>query len=117
MTLPYDTNRYRCTIIRHVDADTSWVTVDLGFDCSLKMAIRWADIDAVERSDPLGPEATAYVNTVLPPGQPCFLTTIRDKREKYGRYLGTFWQWSDAPMSVNQMVIDAGYAVPYGVTA
>lgn len=113
MSAPYDFNRYHCMILRHHDADTSWVTVDLGFDCAIKISIRWDGIDAPELSTPEGKAALAYVSGILPPATHCTLTTLKDKKEKFGRYLGTFWVRPDDETSVNQLLIDEGYAWPY----
>lgn len=111
MSLPYDQNRYRATIIRHVDADTTWADVDLGFDAHIRLSFRWEGIDAPERGTEAGTAATAFVNGLLPPGARCTITTTKDRREKYGRYLATFW--SEDGDNLNEWMVREGYAVAY----
>lgn len=106
----YELNIYRATIIRHVDADTSWVMIDCGFDVSVKLSLRWAGINAPERNTVEGKEALAYLRQILPEGSSVYLFTEKDKREKYGRYLGTLVYQG---VNMNQKMIDDGYAQPY----
>jgi len=113
MSAPYDSNRYRATIIRHIDADTTHATVHLGLDVSIDATFRWAGIDAPERYTEEGKIATAWLNDRLPPGYLCEITTAKDRREKFGRYLATFWRLPDDVASVNAAMVLLGYAVPY----
>lgn len=115
MGSPYDDNAYVATIIDHVDGDTSHVLVSLGFDAQIKLTIRWADLDAPEMSTQAGRESRDEVIRRLPIGSRCLLTTIKDRREKYGRYLGTFWTMPREPgdVSVNDQMVGLGYARPY----
>lgn len=112
MTAPYDQNAYRATILRHVDADTTEVEVDLGFDVRTRLTVRWAGIDAPERNTLAGKASLAWLMDALPPGTSCELRTIKDRKEKYGRYLGTFWL-PGAVFNVNTWMIDEGFAQPY----
>jgi len=116
MINPYQDNYYRARIITHVDADTSRVTVDMGFDVNVKMTIRWQGINAPEISTVEGKAALAWLTSHLEPGEMCILQTVRDKREKFGRYLGSFYAldtYADGVRSLNQMMIEDGHAVPY----
>jgi len=110
MSLPFDNNRYPATIIRHVDADTTWANVRVSFDISVNLSFRWAGIDAPERYTEAGKKATAMVNHWLPVGATCEIETIKDGKEKFGRYLATFFVGG---VNLNQRMIDEGYAVPY----
>jgi len=110
MSAPFDNNVYRATVLRHVDADTTYCRVNLGADVSINMTVRWASIDAPERNTVEGKAATAVVNEWLPVGSRCNLQTTEDKREKFGRYLGTF---TVDGVNLNQRLIDEGYAVAY----
>jgi len=114
MSFPFDDNRYVATIISHHDADTSRVLVALGMDVSVKLTVRWRGINAPELSTPEGHAALDLLNVWMPKGHRCILETRRDAKEKYGRYLGTFYA-IDAPdgTSYNRQLIDAGHAVPY----
>ncbi len=111
MSHPYDHNTYRVTIVRHVDADSSEIDVDAGFDLSIRMTARWFGIDAPERHTVAGKAATARVNELLPPGSVCLFQAVKGKKEKYGRYLGTFLLHDGT--DVNQLLVEEGHAVPY----
>jgi endonuclease YncB( thermonuclease family) len=104
---------YHATILRHIDADTTRVTVDLGCDISINLTVRWFGINAPERNTEEGRRALEYVNSVLPVGSVCVLHTMKDRKEKYGRYLGIFYVNEDDAWSVNHQLIKMGYAVPY----
>ena len=113
---PYNQNYYRARIITHVDADTSRVTVDMGFDVNVKLTIRWQGINAPELRTDEGKAALAWLTSHLEAGEMCILQTIRDKREKFGRYLGTFYAldtYADGAWSLNEQMVEAGHAVAY----
>lgn len=110
MSAPFDSNRYKATILRHIDADTTWARVHLPFEVKLDMTLRWARIDAPERYTDAGKAATAVVNDWLPVGSTCEIETIKGTKEKFGRYLAVFLVDG---VSLNQRLIDEGYAVPY----
>lgn len=112
MSQPYDYNLYRCRIVKHVDGDTSHVVVDPGFDVSLALTVRWTGIDAPEIGTPEGKEALAWVQQALPEGSSCLLRTIKDRKEKYGRYLGEFLA-GEGMLTVNEQMVAAGHAVAY----
>jgi len=112
MSQPYDSNRYRATILRHVDADTTHARVSLGFDVCVDVTLRWAMIDAPERYTDAGKAATAAVNGWLPVGATCEIETIKGTKEKFGRYLASFYLHGD-PESLNDRLVRLGLAVPY----
>jgi len=102
---------YHATIIRHIDGDTTHVDVDLGCDTHTHLTVRWYGIDAPELNTPEGVEARAWVNEKLPVGTTCTLHTIKDRREKYGRYLGIFVDPAGA--SLNDLMVRTGFAREY----
>lgn len=108
----WDDNMYAATVVRHVDGDTTHVAVDPGFDLEIRLTVRWAGLDAPELSTPEGKAALAWVESTMPVGSRVLLRTRKDHREKFGRYLGTFIL-SDGT-NVNEALIAAGHAVPYG---
>lgn len=112
MTSPYDNNRYKAIILKHVDADTTHVEVSLGLDVRTRITVRWAGIDAPERNTELGKKATMLVNEWLPVGSLCEIETTKLKKEKFGRYLASFYIEADAE-SLNDKMIRLGIAVPY----
>ncbi len=106
---------YRTTILRHLDADTSWVNVDLGFDTHIKISVRWAGINAPEMSTSEGVSARKALVDRLPEGSTCTLRTIKDKKEKFGRYLGIFIDAGGN--NLNDWLIEQGHAAHYGKEA
>lgn len=105
---------YYARVVKVNDGDTCTVEIDLG----LMMwkhgeTIRLARINAPElhgRSAKKGAESRDFLKTLIE-GKEVVLVTIRDKREKYGRYLGEIWLLSDGVhVNVNDMLVAAGHA-------
>jgi micrococcal nuclease len=102
---------YRCRVLRVIDADTLHVQVSLGLDAYQNLTLRLHGLDAPERGTEAGTAATDYViawitahadtDGSLP------LATVKDRREKYGRYLGVIG-------TLNADLLAAGHARPYG---
>lgn len=102
---------YRCSVIKTVDGDTVDCIVDVGFRVSIEMRFRLAGINAPEMKTPEGPASKARLSELMPVGSTLIVRTNKDKQEKYGRYLGTFW---DAEQhEVNARMVDEGFAVKY----
>lgn len=101
---------YTATVLRVIDGDTVWLDVDLGFDVKRKDSFRLAAIDAPEISTPEGVAARDHLVRLLHGGGELTITTHKDKREKFGRYLATLWL-GHRNLNV-EMVID-GHAQPY----
>lgn len=110
---------YRATILRIVDGDTVHCSVDLGCDVTVSMAVRLAGINTPEISGATkdaGIAATAHLGTLVAMyadqrGR-LLLRTTKDKKEKYGRYLGTLLSL-DGLVNLNQRMLDDGHAVTY----
>lgn len=99
--------KYRAEIVRVVDGDTVDAEVDLGFDVRLSARFRMQGINAPEKNTQDGKKSLARLTELLPVGSQVVVQTTKDKREKYGRYLGTFLV---AGKSVNQQLVDEGFA-------
>jgi micrococcal nuclease len=92
---------YRAEVIRVIDGDTLALMVDLGCDVHVGLTVRLKDIDTPERGTPEGVAATEFVKDWLArhavargraSGEFVVnLVTHKDKREKYGRYLGDIY--------------------------
>ena len=102
-----------------VDGDTIDVDIDLGFDISFSSRVRLAGIDTPESrtSDKmekaLGLEAKEYLKYKLKDAKSITIKTEKmDSSEKYGRILGWIFV-DDHEVSVNQQMIDDGYAWGY----
>lgn len=119
---------YRANIIAVVDGDTVHADIDLGIDCHTLVTLRFFGVNAPEHGSAEGDAATEYVrNWVHNHGGPeglVHLTTVKDHKEKYGRYLATIIGWTEgiaederastAPDRVlNDMLVEAGHAVAY----
>ena len=101
---------YRCKAIRVVDGDTIDCEVDLGFRVHIAMRFRLLGINAPERGSV---EATAATKRLqqLTMGEKLIVRTRKDKTEKYGRYLGTFY--TEGVESINETMVQEGHAVRY----
>lgn len=102
---------YRCTILKVIDGDTVDADVDLGFDIHAKMRFRLAGINAPEMKTPEGRAARDYLILMMPPESEFMVNTEKDRREKYGRYLGTFFNPKNTGRTINQLMVDSGNAV------
>jgi micrococcal nuclease len=79
---------YAATVLRVVDGDTISLDVDLGFSAHMHVTVRLLGCNAIELSQPGGPEARDHLRTVLPVGSLVTISTV--KVDKYGgRFLAT----------------------------
>ncbi len=102
------------TVTKVVDGDTLWLSVDLGCDTQLRMSIRLAGINAPETSTPEGRDAALFAADWVRNHGPVFvLRTLKDRKEKYGRYLADLLP-ADATPSLCNALLEAGHAAPYG---
>lgn len=112
MTLDPKRYTYQATLLRVVDGDTVWLTVDMGFRHRQDVDFRLAFINAPELSTvPVGPASKAWLQRKLM-GLPATLLITSYKQDNYGRWLVEIHDPTD-PRSVNQQMLDAGMAVPY----
>jgi|TARA_R110000823_G_scaffold214810_2_gene344559 micrococcal nuclease len=103
-------------VVKIVDGDTIDVSIDLGFNLTKKERVRVAGIDTPESrtSDDeekvFGLEAKEHLKHKLENAKTLTISTEKDG--KYGRMLG--WIYADgSPVSINQLMIDQGYAWAY----
>lgn len=105
---------YRAAVLKVVDGDTVHLMVDLGFDVQRKDSFRLFGINAPEMSTPEGIAAKDHLSLLLAyragDPNPLTITTVKDRREKYGRYLATLWMGGE---SVNLKMVQDGHAVEY----
>ena len=111
------------SIDKVVDGDTIDVTIDLGFDLSKKERVRVAGVDTPEKrtrnleEKALGLDATEWIKEHLEgaiDGDDDLIirTELDGGVGKYGRLLG--WLYiGDATVSLNEKMIDEGYAWAY----
>lgn len=96
-------------MVKVVDGDTLHLSVDLGFDIKRRDSFRLYGLNAPEMSTPEGVAAKAWLVAKLGEGV-LIITTRKDTREKFGRYLCTLWI---DHQNVNEAMILDGHAVPY----
>jgi micrococcal nuclease len=108
---------YPAEILGVVDGDTIDIIRDAGADIYQKMRIRFNKINAPEKNTPEGVAAKAWLTEQLtnPDGtfKHLYVLTTKDKKEKYGRYLGELWLWGENPSatpSINDRMVSAGHA-------
>ena len=126
MTPPSRKSCYNFRVIsidKVVDGDTIDVTIDLGFDLYKKERVRVAGVDTPEKrtrnleEKALGLDATAWIKNKLEgavDGDDDLIirTELDGGVGKYGRLLG--WLYiGDADVSLNEQMIDEGYAWEY----
>ncbi len=107
---------YRAEVVSVYDGDTCRVNIDLGFNTMLKNEkIRLSGINAPElrgseREE--GLKSRDYLRTLIL-GKQIYLETEKDKKGKYGRYLGTIWVVNESGLyeNVNEKLVKNGYAI------
>ena len=102
-----------------VDGDTIDVEIDLGFNISFSQRVRLAGIDTPEsrtkdlNEKKLGLESKEWLKSKLKDAENIIIKTeLPDSSEKYGRILG-WLHIKGFDKSLNQMMIDEGYAWGY----
>ena len=105
------------SVDRIVDGDTIDISIDLGFDLTKKERVRLAGIDTPEkrtkdqREKEMGYQATEFLEMHLM--EATKLTVRTEKDGKFGRMLGWLYKTDEDTMSINQIMIDKGYAWAY----
>lgn len=104
-------------ILKVVDGDTVDVSIDLGFDLTKKERVRLSGIDTPESRTKdlaekhMGLEAKAYLIELLKNADDLIVKTEKDG--KFGRMLGEFFSNKFTIYSINQQLVDEGYAWEY----
>lgn len=107
---------YDATVVKVVDGDIVHVKLDLGCDMRIEpMKIRMNGINAKGKNTKTGKLAMAALQELLPEGSSVRIETLKDEKEKYGRYLGvlhlpTLSQSVNAEM-LSRGLVDAYYGV------
>lgn len=103
---------YPATLIEVTDGDTVKLWVDQGLDTFKKLKVRLYGLDCPERKDPVAwVQARQFTVDWFASFIPVFeLETIKDKTEKYGRYLGIVRY---GERSLNEALLSSGNAKPW----
>lgn len=104
---------YRGRVIKVVDGDTLHVALDLGCDVTVQMVVRLAGVNAPEKGTLDGAAATGFVESFVAANRDAdgyvMIRTIKDRKEKFGRYLATVGNGRD----LGEELIAAGLAQPW----
>lgn len=105
---------YEAVVQSVYDGDTLRTDIDLGFSTWIhNEPLRLYGIDAPEirgEERPEGLIARDWLRSQLPPGTKIVIETLKDSREKYGRYLAIIYL-NDT--NLNEMMVTLGFAKPF----
>ena len=105
------------SVDRVVDGDTIDISIDLGFDLTKKERVRLAGIDTPEKrtkdqkEKEMGYQATEFLEMHVMEEKKLNVKT--EKEGKFGRMLGWLYKSETDTTSINQIMIDKGYAWAY----
>ena len=110
--------RYNAIVDRVVDGDTVDLSVDLGFRIWRADRFRLygpdpskpAGLNAPELRTPEGKAAKEFLCSVLKPGMEVIVETLKDRQEKYGRYLAVIYFVDGTGRNVAEEMIKSGHA-------
>ncbi len=111
---------YKATVIRVVDGDTVDLEIDLGMSVFVKQRIRLAGIDTPEtygvkkdsKEYAAGMKAKNRLKELIE-GKEIAVETVKDKKGKYGRYLGDLYILQENWICVNNLLVSEGLAKRY----
>lgn len=109
------------------DGDTLTLEMDMGLDVTLrKFKVRLFGLNAPELVTSEGKKAKAFLAGLIPAGSKVVVETVKDKTEKYGRFLASIYKAvparadlklpaarPDGSVSLNEILVLNGYAKPY----
>lgn len=106
---------YQAEVVSVHDGDTIALKIDMGKRIFAIDSIRLLGINAPELSQAGGKEARDYLRSLCPPGLQLRVQTFKNKKDKYGRWLGKVYISSPYPqdkraLEINQHMIDSGHA-------
>jgi micrococcal nuclease len=115
-----DVYTYNAKVVTVHDGDTVTLNVDMGFSLNFTDHFRLygpdpdvaMGLNAPELNTQAGKTAQKFLESLLAQcGNQVVVRTIRDKKEKYGRYMGVlFVQGPVGLINVNQALLDSGNA-------
>ncbi|MFQ5335770.1 MAG: thermonuclease family protein [Flavobacteriales bacterium] len=104
---------YRAKVISVYDGDTLTAAIDLGFKVQFTEKVRLFGINAPEMRGSERPAGILSRDRLreLVLGKEILLKTIRDKKGKYGRYLGViFMEQEGKYVNINELLVHEGLA-------
>ena len=114
---------YEAKVLDIHDGDTISIEIDLGFQMRFTDKVRFYGINAPELKirdeknkmveNPLGTKTLNTVKEFIKIGDVITIETIKDKKEKYGRYLANVYVLlDDRQICLNDYLLNNGLAVP-----
>ena len=106
---------YRGRVIEVHDGDTCTVLIDLGLRVNMEVKIRLWGINAPEiigKDHEAGIASKEYLSGMIL-GRDVYIRTEKDRKEKYGRWLGKIYLRDGDNESVNDKMVKEKYAVAY----
>ncbi len=106
---------YKAKVVDVYDGDTCRVDIDLGFNTLLKNEkIRLYKINAPEvtgEQKENGKKSRDFLKELIL-NKTIFVETIKDKQEKYGRYLAIIWLENESGniVNINHLLVENGFA-------
>lgn len=102
-----------CKVLNVVDGDTVDILVDHGFSIFSKQRFRLYGIDAPEmKGDTLiAAKASKQFLSDLVLNNSYTISTLKDKTDKYGRYLVIIYLDVDAHVTANERMVETGNAI------
>ena len=110
---------YEAKVLNVVDGDTLDLMVDLGFNVHHRIRVRLHGINTPEsktkdiKEKELGLKAKDYTKDWITRHPQVFVSTVKDKKEKFGRILAIIYSDEVKTVSLNESLVDAGYARVY----
>jgi len=106
---------YKAKVVSVYDGDTITVNIDLGFNTWIyNEKVRFNRINAPEvkgYSKKRGIESRDFLKSLIL-NKDILIETIKDKKEKYGRYLGEIYLKNEnETINVNDRLVEKGFAV------
>lgn len=112
---------YEAKVLSVHDGDTISVEIELGFQVKFTDKIRFYGINAPElkirdgnnklQINPTGMKTLAVVDDFIKAGDIVVIETIKDKKEKYGRYLANIYVTKDdEQIFLNKYLLDNNLA-------
>jgi micrococcal nuclease len=107
---------YQAIVTNVYDGDTCTVDIDLGLSTWVRgEKIRLYRINAPElrgTERPKGLISRDFLREQID-GKKIIIQTIKDRREKYGRYLAEIWlpNGKEDPINVNDLLVAKGFAI------
>lgn len=110
---------YRAEVVNVIDGDTLDLLVDLGFNIHHSIRVRLNGVNTPEsrtsdiKEKELGLKAKDFTKDWTVRHPVVYVSTVKDKKEKFGRILAQVYSDPDKTACLNEDLIGSGYARPY----